>query len=128
MSPNPGGRRAGALSFAERVRQRVDPDVLIDRAVSIISDPKTSKRDAVAAMAFLHATAWQKPAEKHEVAAVQPERVDEDAIADRLTDAELDALDELDRKRDEVLAAAAARDAAPRLPATTLVVDAEDER
>jgi hypothetical protein len=60
-SGNPGGRRAGALSFAERVRQRVDPDQLIDKALEIALDDKAAKRDQLAALTFLHGAGWTKP-------------------------------------------------------------------
>ena len=60
-SGNPGGRRPGALAFAERVRSRVDPDQLIDRALAIALDDKASKRDQLAALAFLHGAGWTKP-------------------------------------------------------------------
>ena len=61
-------------------------------------------------MTFLHGTGWQKPAERHELVPPVDTRA-EDELADRLTDAELDALDALDDERERLLAAARERDA-----------------
>ena len=81
-SLNPGGRRPGVLSFAERVRQRVDPDTLIDRTLAIVEDPEATHRDVMTAIAFLHGSAWAKPPTTTDVTITATER--DEAFAARV--------------------------------------------
>jgi hypothetical protein len=103
VSGNPRGRPRTGLAFAERVRERVDPDVLIDLAVGIATDPNGNARDRLAAAAFLHGTAYQKPAERHEVAAVAAEPEDD---CSWMSLEDLETIERIQAKRPAALPAA----------------------
>ena len=51
VSGNPSGRRPRpALAFAEKVRERVDPDMVIDLAMRVAQDEKLSPEQRLAAL------------------------------------------------------------------------------
>ncbi len=49
-SPNPRGRPRSGLAFAERVRERVDPDLLIDLALRVAEDEELAPAERLAAL------------------------------------------------------------------------------
>ena len=75
---NPRGRPPRGFSFAEAVRERVDPEVLITRALEILDG--ADKKLALQAAKFLADRGWGKPIETVKLealveAATAPERV-----------------------------------------------------
>jgi hypothetical protein len=49
-SPNPKGRPRSGLAFAERVRERVDPDLVIDLAMRVAADEEMPVSERLAAL------------------------------------------------------------------------------
>lgn len=49
-SPNPKGRPRSGLAFAERVRERIDPDMIIDLAVRVAEDETLSAKARLEAL------------------------------------------------------------------------------
>lgn len=103
VSGNPRGRPPGPLTFADRVRRNVDPDRLIDKALALIDDPKTTNRDRIAAIQFLHGAGWSRPSERHELIVGQQDDEPEPDYS-QLTDVQFRELEELERRREELLA------------------------
>lgn len=60
QSGNPAGRPKLATAFAERVREKVDPDRIIDAALDIMEHAE-KESDRLTALTFLHAAGWTKP-------------------------------------------------------------------
>lgn len=50
VSGNPRGRPRTGLAFAERVRERVDPDLVIDLALRVAADEELSPVERLAAL------------------------------------------------------------------------------
>jgi hypothetical protein len=91
VSGNPRGRKPSALSLAERIRERVDPDEMIDiwmeiargKTVTVGNDedgnvtiivPRVS--DRIAALNALAERGWMKPPTSMQVEAVQASPID----------------------------------------------------
>lgn len=95
-SGNPGGRPRSGLAFAERIRERIDPDRVIDKVEAILNDPDASHKDVMAAAAFLKDSGYLKPPVMTvELAggASQGVRYDFDALPDAEREALLDRLE-----------------------------------
>ena len=60
QSGNPAGRKPTGLAFAERVREKVDPDIVIDAALKILRTAE-KESDRLAAATFLRDSGWVKP-------------------------------------------------------------------
>jgi hypothetical protein len=109
------GRPPGRTLSAE-LRRQGDSQSIAERLLAMITDPKTSNRDRLAAIQLYGDRTEGKPEQSSTLRLAAPVDQDEDdALADQLSDAELDALDRLDDERDRVLAAARQR----ALPAPT---------
>lgn len=67
-SGNPRGRPPLALS--ERIREKVDPDELIQIALELARDENAFSRDRMAAVSFLAERGWVKPPQTLAVAHV----------------------------------------------------------
>lgn len=68
-SGNPRGRPSPGLALAQRIRERVSPDELIDVAMKIAGKEGAAVRDRLAAVQFLAERGWIKPPEKLELEA-----------------------------------------------------------
>ncbi len=108
QSGNVKGRPRKGDALAERIREQVSPEELIAVAREIIAGTAPPSVKLQAAQ-FLAERGYAKPAERHEVTAVTAEQEADDALAESMTNEQLDQLDELDRQRDLILAAARAR-------------------
>src|SRR3954468_3974752 len=60
-SGNPRGRPRSGLAFAERVRERVDPDVVIDLAMRVTEDEDLTPSERLAALWPLSDRGFVKP-------------------------------------------------------------------
>ncbi len=60
-SGNPRGRPRTGLAFAERVRERVDPDLVIDLALRVASDEEMPPAERLAALLPLIDRGFVKP-------------------------------------------------------------------
>lgn len=61
VSGNPAGRPKKLEAFAERVRERVDPDLVIDLAMRVAEDEKLAPSTRLAALWPLVDRGWVKP-------------------------------------------------------------------
>ncbi len=124
QSGNPRGRKPNHMSFAKLVRRRVDPNLLIDVALSIATGKELSfdehetiaSRDGVQvlngeikaptgadrmrALEFLRDSGWGKPLDAVKMKALESEGAIEPSTIDitQLTDEELDLAEQLARK------------------------------
>ena len=60
-SPNPKGRPRAGLALAERIRERLDPDVLIDLAKRVAADETLSESARIATLLPLYDRGYIKP-------------------------------------------------------------------
>ena len=61
QSGNPKGRPKSKHALSEAIRERVDPNELIDRAMVILRDPTTPSAVFVQVWTMLAAQGWAKP-------------------------------------------------------------------
>lgn len=66
-SGNPRGRPRAGQAFAERVRERVDPDTVIDIALRLAADPSVPDERKLAALLPLIDRGFIKPPAGHEL-------------------------------------------------------------
>jgi hypothetical protein len=62
QSGNPKGRPRSGLAFAERVRERIDPDLVIELALQVAADDELSPLVRLNALLPLVDRGFQKPA------------------------------------------------------------------
>ncbi len=60
-SPNPGGRPKNAFALSNLIRERVDPQELVEVALSIARDSEVDEKIRLQALAFLADRGWIKP-------------------------------------------------------------------
>lgn len=99
-SPNPGGRPRKGLAFAERVRERVDPDTVIDLALRVAGDESLPTIERLAALLPLVDRGFLRPPQS---LAMQVTSVDAAEDLSGCTDEQLAELEKLEAMRAAVL-------------------------
>jgi len=79
QSGNPGGRPKG---FASRVRQLVNPDMIIEFALGVVLNESEETRDRISAAKFLADRGWGKPVQTVEVSEVEAPKHDLSKLSD----------------------------------------------
>lgn len=110
QSGNPKGRPRSGNALTERIREAVPPDALIKLARDIIVSTDANNRDKLAAAKLLAEWGYHRPAERHEVVSGFAQESGDESSLENCTVEELVALSELETRKGEILAAAAARD------------------
>lgn len=105
VSGNPKGRPRKGNALTESIQAGCDPDELREIALKLARSAENESTQ-IAALNWLRDSGYTRPAEKHEIGPAGSMDDDDDALAELLTDAQLDQLDELDRRRAEILEAA----------------------
>lgn len=102
-SGNPRGRPPKGSALTDAIRAKVSPDELVAIALDLARNGE-AESTRLGALNWLRDSGYTRPAERHEIASVAPEDLEDEALAEQLTDAELDALDELEQQRAAILA------------------------
>jgi hypothetical protein len=110
-SPNPRGRPRSGNALAEAIRLHVEPRALIAVAARIIEDEKAPASVKLQAAQFLAERGFVRPEQRHELVVGASDPDDEDLSACTLD--ELHELEQLERRRTQILEAAADRMALP---------------
>jgi hypothetical protein len=107
QSGNPRGRPRRGDALAEAIRERVEPDRLIDVALAIIDSEAAPASVKLQAAQFLAERGYSRPAERTELA-VGPfaSDDDDDPRLARLSVAQLRQLAEVERRREQILSKA----------------------
>lgn len=103
QSGNPKGRPRRGHALSEAVRAGADPAELVTIALDL-ARAADSEATRIAALTWLRDSGYQRPAERHEIAAVAAD--DDDLDLSALTVDQLRELADLERRRDAILAAA----------------------
>ena len=72
QSGNPKGRPPSTLGLAEYIRRKVEPQQLVDVALSIAENTEAADKDRITAVKFLADHGWSKPVVSVEVGEVPP--------------------------------------------------------
>jgi hypothetical protein len=88
QSGNPKGRPRKGDALAEVIREKVDPQQLIDVALAVMADQKSPASVKLQAASFLAERGWQRPTQSHELLVSGAEDPEEEDLS-RLTTAEL---------------------------------------
>ncbi|MGE0551293.1 MAG: hypothetical protein AB7O24_13360 [Kofleriaceae bacterium] len=103
VSGNPRGRPPKGSALTDAIRAKVDPSELVTIALDLARNGE-AESTRLQALAWLRDSGYTRPAERTEIALGQASSEVDDALAEQLTDAQLDALDRLDEQRAAILA------------------------
>lgn len=99
-SLNPRGRKPLGTSLSAAMRARFPVDKIVDLAADL-AEHAESEQVRLAALQMINDRAWGKVTERHEVTTGAP---DQDEDLSHLTDAQLAQLEEIERRRDALIA------------------------
>ena len=123
QSGNPHGRPRTGLALAERIRERLDPDVLVDIALRVADDKEISDERKLAALSAFGSFGYQRSPVQLDVHSTTAEP---ELDLSMLTTAELERIAEHHAAVDAILERARARPLDdPRLPEPSVPDDDE---
>lgn len=76
QSGNPKGRPRAGTALAERIRERLDPDVILDLAARLANDESIPVDKRLAALISLAQMGFNKPPQEHKLEAIAAPRFD----------------------------------------------------